>query len=57
MNVESIPRYPLAWPLGWPRTRVRRTANFNETVRTSTQYGVHSGRGRQHGRRGRRLEH
>lgn len=22
----SIPRYPLEWPLGWPRTRNRRTA-------------------------------
>lgn len=31
-SVESIPRFPLAWPLGWPRCRSRRHAAFTESV-------------------------
>jgi hypothetical protein len=29
---ETIPRYPLTWPLGWPRARHRANAQFKETV-------------------------
>lgn len=32
-SVESVPRYPLAWPLGWARTKFRRAASFTEVVR------------------------
>jgi hypothetical protein len=31
--IESVQRFPLAWPLGWPRQRGRKRAAFNETVR------------------------
>lgn len=39
-SVESIPRYPLAWPLGWPRTRSRKQAAFTETVKTTNEGGI-----------------
>jgi hypothetical protein len=32
--VESVPRFPLFWPLGWKRTKLRKQAAFTETVRT-----------------------
>ena len=35
-SVESIPRFPLAWPLGWPRCRSRKHAAFTETVTTGS---------------------
>jgi len=28
---ESVTRYPLQWPLGRPRTKVRETGSFSET--------------------------
>jgi hypothetical protein len=38
-SVESIPRYPLAWPLGWKRAKQRQRAAFTETVWTNGTTG------------------
>lgn len=35
----SINAYPLAWPEGWPRAKVRKTAKFSRGVRQYSQHG------------------
>jgi hypothetical protein len=37
MNLETIPRYPLAWPLGWVRTPhgSRRRSQFTQTIQST----------------------
>ena len=35
----SIPRYPLEWPLGWRRSRIRKASNF-----TMTKEGFYDGK-------------
>lgn len=39
---EAVPRFPLAWPMGWRRTPYakRRAAQFRETVSTHGENGI-----------------
>jgi hypothetical protein len=37
---ESIPRFPLEWPLGWQRARVRRQAQFKTVTHETTPTGT-----------------
>ena len=46
---ETIPRYPLEWPLGWRRSRSRKSAQFKtvERVASTVPNGGYSNRSRQ----------
>jgi hypothetical protein len=40
MSTESIKRYPLEWPVGWKRTRVRRVGRFKKEGQWITVNGA-----------------
>jgi hypothetical protein len=42
VNIESVKRYPLEWPIGWKRTTYRKAAPFFKQVRQYTETGSYA---------------